>query len=664
MRQTDMHGDLRNRNCRSGGSIGCANKVALSFFLLQASLAALLGTLPGNTVAQGAADAAVDTAAYLRQAEAGDIAAQAYIGYLYYKGEHLPQDYALAQRWLQAAALHGSADAQYNLGLVHAHGHGTAPDLQQAAQWYRQAAEQGHAPAQYKLALSYYYGDGQAQDLSQAAHWFDAAARQDHVSAQMHLASMYNIGQGIPQDIAQAAYWYDLAARLGAAQAQYNLGLLYRMGFGVTQDRNRARYWLQQAAAQGYQAAIQELRGARTALAEEAAPDGANPPVSALPGIPADASPAPQEPGQSVPDAVPVARVVPPLEERPAPAAAPQNPGPAAPDPATESPAFPEPAVSLETEALLRFEPLAVRGDARAQEVLGAMYYLGRGVIRDRSIAFHWFRRAAEQSQPQSQYWLGQLYLVGEGVQADPTQARKWYRLAQAQGWEPAQQALEQWDRLDAELLREENLENANQLIEASLHTGLKPSPAPGRQALNQAPGNTATGPETAAFPARISQQATDRSAARQAQLQDARNHYEEGVLYELGAGREQNEALAFQWFLKSARQGYAPAQYKVAIAYTYSHGTEQDLEQATQWYEKAALQGHVIAQRNLGMMYLTNGTAEDRINAYAWFRVVADVGAEPDLRALGNLENQFNPQELEAGRRQAEVLRRILPGR
>jgi TPR repeat protein len=58
----------------------------------------------------------------------------------------------------------------------------------------------------------------------------------------------------------------------------------------------------------------------------------------------------------------------------------------------------------------------AERGFAEAQNNLGLMYVLGRGVPQDDAEAVKWFRRAAEQGYAPAQNNLGQMRRQGRGV--------------------------------------------------------------------------------------------------------------------------------------------------------------------------------------------------------------------------------------------------------
>lgn len=192
-------------------------------------------------------------------AENGDAKAQSHLGYLYYVGEGVKQDYSKAVEWYRKAAVQGDKDAQYNLAVAYAFGEGIQQDLKEASLWYRRSAEQGHVISQYSLGLSYAYGEGVPQDSTEAVKWFQKAAEQGYVRAQIQLGSAYHTGEGVTQDYSKAIDWYRMAADRGDATAQYNLGTLYRSGKGVEQNYQQAIRWFTMAADQGYAAAQNEL---------------------------------------------------------------------------------------------------------------------------------------------------------------------------------------------------------------------------------------------------------------------------------------------------------------------------------------------------------------------------------------------------------------------
>ena len=79
-----------------------------------------------------------------------------------------------------------------------------------------------------------------------------------------------------------------------------------------------------------------------------------------------------------------------------------------------------------------RIIPLAQRGDAHAQAMLGFMYANGYGVPQSYDAAVSWYLQAAEQGDPEGQYLLGLMYDKGFGVTQNVILAHKWLNLAAA----------------------------------------------------------------------------------------------------------------------------------------------------------------------------------------------------------------------------------------
>ncbi len=76
--------------------------------------------------------------------------------------------------------------------------------------------------------------------------------------------------------------------------------------------------------------------------------------------------------------------------------------------------------------------PLALRGDARAQAVLGFMYENGYGAPQAYDAAADLYMRAASRGNPFGQGMLGLMYDKGHGVPQDFVLAYKWLNLAAA----------------------------------------------------------------------------------------------------------------------------------------------------------------------------------------------------------------------------------------
>lgn len=95
---------------------------------------------------------------------------------------------------------------------------------------------------------------------------------------------------------------------------------------------------------------------------------------------------------------------------------------------------------------------------------------------------------------------------------------------------------------------------------------------------------------------------------------------YRLGRCYDKGHGVAENEALAFQWYSKSAAQDYAKAQYAIGKCYKDGKGVEKDRKKAVDYFMKAAKQDNADGQYALGKSYLKGkGIAADEKKAKSW---------------------------------------------
>lgn len=82
--------------------------------------------------------------------------------------------------------------------------------------------------------------------------------------------------------------------------------------------------------------------------------------------------------------------------------------------------------------AVSALSPLAERGNARAQALLGFLYENGFGVPQAYDAAADLYQRAAMQGDPFGQCRLGLIYDKGHGVPQDVILSYKWLDLAAA----------------------------------------------------------------------------------------------------------------------------------------------------------------------------------------------------------------------------------------
>ena len=191
-------------------------------------------------------DATAAERCFREKAEAGDAAAQWWLGASYQYGVGAVKNHRQALHWYRLAARQGSQPAQDMLQALS----GQARE-RQLEQQLLEHAEQGDAQAQYEVGRRFWNGDGVDQDHKQAADWFDRAARQGLAAAQCALGLCYERGDGVEQDMWQAAAWYQWAAQQDDVEAQLHLSECYEKGRGVPKDKEKAAEWLYKAAQHG-----------------------------------------------------------------------------------------------------------------------------------------------------------------------------------------------------------------------------------------------------------------------------------------------------------------------------------------------------------------------------------------------------------------------------
>ena len=130
-----------------------------------------------------------------------------------------PPDAAVIAQ-LRSDAEQGAANAQFTLGFRYYGGRGVAQNYIEAGKWYLKAAEQGHAEAQFNLGALYHGGRGVARDYVEARNWYLKAATQGSAYAQYYLGVLYAKGHGVAQDYTMAYVWYNIAAAQGHAFAE------------------------------------------------------------------------------------------------------------------------------------------------------------------------------------------------------------------------------------------------------------------------------------------------------------------------------------------------------------------------------------------------------------------------------------------------------------
>jgi TPR repeat protein len=123
---------------------------------------------------------------------------------------------------------------------------------------------------------------------------------------------------------------------------------------------------------------------------------------------------------------------------------------------------------------------------------------------------------------------------------------------------------------------------------------------------------------------------------------------------------------MALRWLLKSAEQGYSPAQHEVAKAYADGDGAPISVGEARRWFKAASLSGDTWAQGSFiqvlaGTYYWGDypktperaPSKEDLFEAYAWSIATEERTNESDAWL------KYSPEQVLAAYRRADEIRR-----
>jgi len=340
----------------------------------------------------------------IEKAQSGETDAQNQLGYFYYAGQFVEQDYDLAMHWLKKASDKNNMLASYWIATMYRDGKGVEQNDEQALHYYRLAAELGDDVSQAMVGFLYELGQGVGQDLDLAYYWYKKAADQNNSTAMRNLALLHKNGKGVDIDLKKAAEYFLKAAQAGNVEAQLEAGNICMQGLGIEKDEEEAAAWYLSAGQQGSAAGKRLLAYCYL--------DGT--------GVPKDEL----ESFRWMKEA------------------------------AAESDAeaqsylayFYEVGLNgLEPDLPLAFKwysKSALKKHTEAQYKLGCMCRDGRGTTKNMTQAASWFLRAAEQGQKNAQFELALAHRDGTGVQKNMDEYDLWLHRSAEQGLPEAEYEL------------------------------------------------------------------------------------------------------------------------------------------------------------------------------------------------------------------------------
>ncbi|MDE6296556.1 MAG: protein kinase [Muribaculaceae bacterium] len=172
-------------------------------------------------------------------AEHGDAMAQCYIGLMYRDGcATLQRDASKSLFWIRKAAEQGNDVAIEEMGYKYYEGLGVEQDYAEAMKWLKQAAEKGKASAYSSIGIMYRDGEGVAPDFDKAEENFKKGASAGNSYSAYLLARLYGHYMK-PNKREEALEWYQKASEMGSYRATEYLKKAYTEGdpeMGITPD--------------------------------------------------------------------------------------------------------------------------------------------------------------------------------------------------------------------------------------------------------------------------------------------------------------------------------------------------------------------------------------------------------------------------------------------
>ena len=422
---------------------------------------------------------------FRKAANKGDIISMSNLGQMYYEGlPGVEKNKELAFDWYAKAAQKNDAVAQYYLGVMYGNGETRSgvKDYKKALYWLQLALDNGQSEAQ--AAINHFKQEMSDEKDVYTGYDSNTPSNNHTASTIAELQEMFTKGVNYfsSQDYINALKWFRKGAEQGFSPAQFFLGVMYHSGLGVEKNLGEAVKLYKKAAEQG----IPDAQCSLGNMYEYG--QGVNSNYTEAVKWYKKAA----EQGNE--------RAIKKLQSLQLQTNKNGSTQMSAEEMFNKGWSYDQ--AKDYRNAFIWYKKAAEQGNPEAQCNLGNMYYLGQGIAQNYTEAFKWYKKAAEQGNAKAQNSLGNKYYLGEGIAQNYTEAFKWYKKAAEQGNAEAQNAL--------------------------------------------------------------------------------------GMMYYLGQGIAQNYAEALKWYKKAAEQGNLDAPFFLGDMYRYGQGVTKNLSTAKYWYQKA----------------------------------------------------------------------------
>ncbi len=289
-------------------------------------------------------------------------------------------------------------------------------------------------------------------------------------------------------------------------------------------------------------------------------------------------------------------------------------------------------------EAVRLYMPCADAGDHDAQETIGYMYLMGKGVDKDSEIAIRLLTAAADGGNARAAYRIAYMYDNGQCyVDQDLEKAVAWYRRAADMG--SADAAFQLSGILFMKDTKWFDMKGGQKYLQQAAEGGCPD----GEHQLGLMYAYGANGFKRDADLARKYLVTAAEHGVQQAQVDYANMCFEGqllprdmseaakwfqtaadgfngtamyalGCMYANGYHFAEDDKKAAEWFISAAEGGEPNAEYALACFYYEGRGVDKDEKKAAVWFQEAAEQGHPGAMSFLGMFKITGKSMDQDV--------------------------------------------------
>jgi len=308
-----------------------------------------------------------------------------------------------------------------------------------------------------------------------------------------------------------------------------------------------------------------------------------------------------------------------------------------------------------ESLAFTYYKKAADLGDVYSMYKLGCCYYKGTGTLVDYHTAFAWFLKAADLGDDKASYNTGYCYYKSKGVSENFIYAFKYFKKSADRGHSYAKYYLGECYILGRGTNRNEDkgyslIEEAadkdcvmamNKLCQDYFkgnhyEKNYERSMYWGEKALEK-------GLSSLRFNVAYSSANTGHIDRARELYTELANEGNISAMNNLGC-LETEASIKAKWFIKAAYRGDEVAQCNIGRYYKEGTGVEQDYEKAKEYFERSATKGYSASMYELALLYKYGyGVDVDRTLMLEWFTKAIDKGNKDAMVELAGCYKNGN---------------------